>query len=54
MSGGKGSFEKAIQGLKYLVEAFGERAKESIVINTVSARRSVQRNWMRLRSFLKV
>lgn len=35
MSGGKGSFEKAIQGLKYLVEAFGERAKESIVINTV-------------------
>ena len=35
MSGGKGSFGKAIQGLKYLVEAFGERAKESIVINTV-------------------
>lgn len=35
MAGGKGSFARAIQGLKYLVDAFGERAKECIVINTV-------------------
>ncbi len=35
MVGGKGSFSRAIKGLKYLVEAFGERAKECIVINTV-------------------
>ena len=35
LAGGKGSFAKAMQGLKYLVEAFGERAKECIVINSV-------------------
>ena len=35
MAGGKGSFARAIQGLKYLVDAFGDRAKECIVINTV-------------------
>ncbi|EOS67757.1 hypothetical protein C817_05920, partial [Dorea sp. 5-2] len=35
MTGGKGSFSRVIQGLKYLVDAFGESAKECIVINTV-------------------
>lgn len=32
-----GSFEKTMKGLKYLVEAFGDRAKESIIINSVIA-----------------
>lgn len=35
MVGNRGSFEKAIQGLKLLVEAFGETAKERLLINTV-------------------
>lgn len=35
MAEDKGSFEKAIKGLKLLVEAFGERAKEQLLINTV-------------------
>lgn len=30
-----GSFSKAIQGLKYLVDAFGDRAKECLIINSV-------------------
>lgn len=34
---GQGSFNKAIRGLKYLVEAFGERAGECLSINTVYA-----------------
>lgn len=32
---GGGSFNKAIEGLKNLVDAFGERSKECIAINTV-------------------
>lgn len=32
---GDGTFAKAIQGLKYLVEAMGNSAKERIIINTV-------------------
>lgn len=32
---GTGSFEQAIQGLRYLIEEMGESAKERIIINTV-------------------
>ena len=35
LRGNQGSFAKAIQGLKLLVEAYGERAKDYIIINTV-------------------
>lgn len=35
MRNDEGSYSKAIRGLKYLVDAFGDRAKECIIINTV-------------------
>lgn len=34
---GEGSFDRAIRGLKYLIEAFGEKAKNRIIINMVYA-----------------
>lgn len=33
----EGTFEKTMRGLKYLIDAFGERAKDSIMINSVIA-----------------
>lgn len=38
----EGSFEKTMEGLHYLVEAFGNRAKESIIINSVLADHSTK------------
>lgn len=35
MKGNQGSFARAIEGLKLLVEAYGERTKDFVIINTV-------------------
>lgn len=34
---GKGSFDEAVRGLRYAVEAFGDRAKDSIILSMVYA-----------------
>lgn len=37
LRGGEGSFDKTIRGLKYLVDAFGDRAGECVLMNSVMA-----------------